>query len=235
MSSEFLVQEVLELACAAQRVNGEYVKQDLYFDFDFDEDNNTQHKKFTNRTLITYALGVESQLWAEAAPEHRPPLIKILQEDKDLADTIKHYFRRLIFSAIADENSFESNVNQFLNSETITVNNFGFIACLPSVYQRYVTSSKVKKAARSCDASYLGSVGGHIEDKDCEIIEVVKSKNFEAYNITAIIDNMMVSWMSKFEPKIGPAVVVRAKIKELSTHYRNSNPVTRLNYVKVVQ
>lgn len=233
MSSEYSVQEVLELACAAQRVNGEYIKQDLYFDFD--EENKIQRKKFTNRALMAFALGIDSQMWSECPPENRPPLIRITQEDKDLADTIRHYFRRLIFSAIADDNSFESNVNQILNSESIAPNNFGFIACLPSVHQRYIASSKVNKASNTCDASYVGSVGEHIADRDCEIIEVFKSKNFEAFNITAIIDNMMVSWMSKFEPQVGPAVVVRAKIKELSTHYRNSNPVTRLNYVKVVQ
>lgn len=233
MSSEYSVKEILELACAAQRINGEYVKHDLYFDFN--EDNNIQRKKFTNRTLITYSLGLESQLWAEAAPEDRPPLLKILQEDIELADTIKHYFRRLIFSAIADDNSFESNVNQFLNSETISVNNFGFIACLPSVYKRYVESAKVKKSAKVCDNVHIGSIGDQIDDKDCEIIECFKSKNFEAFNITAIIDNMMVSWMSKFEPQLGPAVVIKAKVKEHSSHYRYGNAVTRLNYVKIEQ
>ena len=231
MSNEYPLQEVLELACAAQRFNGEYVKEFLPV---FDEDE-TQTKKFPNRTLMAYTLGIESQMWDELPSEHRPQLLRITANDQGLADEIKNYFRRLIFSAIADDNSFETNVNNLLNSESISPNNFGFIACLPSVYKRYVNQRKVKKASRTCDPAYLGSVGDRLEDLDSEIIEVFKSKNFEAYNITAIINNKMASWMSKFELVIGPAVIERAKIKDLSTHYFYGNPVTRLNYVKTAQ
>lgn len=231
MSNDYPVREILELACAAQRVNGEYVKENIIFDFN----DTTQQTKFTNRTLITYALGIDSQMWSEVDKDKRPPLLKITQEDTHLADTIEKYFRRLVFSAIADENSFESSVNTILNNESIKVNNFGFVACLPSVHKRYLSQARLNKASRTCEQSYVGSVGDIIEDQDCELIEVFKSKNFEAYNITAIIDNKMVSWMSKFEPKLGPAVVTRAKIKELSKHYRNNNPVTRLHYVKIAQ
>jgi len=231
MSNDYPVLEILELACAAQRVNGEYVKETITFDFN----DTAQTTKFTNRTLITYAVGIDSQMWSEVSQDKRPPLLKITQEDKDLADNIQYYFRRLIFSAIAGENSFESNVNAILNDNSIKVNNFGFVACLPSVYKRYLAQSKLNKASRSCDQSYIGSVGDIIEDRDCELIEVFKSKNFEAYNVTAIIDNKMVSWITKFEPNPGPAVLIRAKVKELSKHYRNANPVTRLNYVKIAQ
>lgn len=229
MTNQYSVQKVLELACSAQRVNNGYIKEVV----SFTDENDQVHKKIPNRGLITFALG--SPTWDYFPKEHRPPLIEISQEDKELADKIRFYFRKLIFSAITDENSFESNVNTFLNSENIAENNIGYIACLPSVYLRSLSKDIIKKASKTCDHVYLGAVGDKLSDVDSEIIECTKSKNFEAYNITAIIDNKMVSWMSSNKLDVGPAVLIKANIKELSSQYFTGIPVTRLNYVKAVQ
>ena len=41
--------------------------------------------------------------------------------------------------------------------------------------------------------------------------------------------------MSKNELKLGPAVVVKAKVKDHAKHWKHETPVTRLNYVKAAQ
>jgi hypothetical protein len=109
------------------------------------------------------------------------------------------------------------------------------VACLPSVYVRDLAQSKVKRAARTVDDGYLAEIGSTLTDLDAEIISSIKSKNFEGYNIDAIINGKMVSWMNKMNLNLGPAVIVKAKVKDCNKHWKHQNDVTRLHYVKAVQ
>lgn len=114
-------------------------------------------------------------------------------------------------------------------------NQFGYVACLPSVHARDIVQTKVKRAARSVEEGCLAEIGSTVKDLDAEIISSVKSKNFEGWNIDAIISNKMVSWMNKTNLNLGPAVVVKAKVKDCNKHWKHQNDVTRLHYVKVAQ
>jgi hypothetical protein len=140
-----------------------------------------------------------------------------------------------MFSAVQGDNEFQTKVNAILENGEVSAGEIGFVACLPSVYKRDYARNKIKKQAKILDNTYLGEIGSNITDKDCEILESQRSKNFDAWNICAIIDNKMVSWMSKVDLKLGPAVVVKAKVKDHSKHWQHENAVTRLNYVKAVQ
>jgi hypothetical protein len=161
--------------------------------------------------------------------------LRVLPEDTTLAEEIKRHFRKFMFSAIEGENEFQTNVNSFLNAENIETKNFGYIACLPSVYARDVAQTKIKKVARSVEDGYLGAVSATLKDLDCEILESVKSKNFEGYNISAIINNRMASWLNKTNLNVGACIIVKAKVKEHSKHWKHGNDITRLNYVKAAQ
>ena len=229
MAKEFPLQQVLELACAAQRVNGSYIKetQAVYAD-----DGIYMGSKQTNKMLMLVT--AHPPIWT-ADPKDKPTELEVLPEDTALAEEIQQYFKRLMFSAIAGDNEFQTNINSFLNAEGIESKNFGYIACLPSVYARDKTHNKIKKIARSVEGGYLGEIGSQLKDLDCEIVESIKSKNFEGYNISAIINSKMASWLNKTDLKIGPCVVVKAKVKDHSKHWKHQNDVTRLNYVKAVQ
>jgi len=226
---EFPTKQVLELACAAQRVNGSYLKetQAVYAD-----DGIYMGSKQTNKMLMLVT--AHPPIWT-ADPKDKPAELEILPEDVALAEEIQKYFKRLMFAAIAGDNEFQTNINSFLNAEGIESKNFGYIACLPSVYARDLAHNKIKKVARTVEGGYLGEIGIQLKDLDCEILESVKSKNFEGYNISAIINSKMASWLNKTDLKIGPCVVVKAKIKDHSKHWKHQNDVTRLNYVKAVQ
>lgn len=226
---EFPLQQVLELACAAQRVNGTYLKEPvpvLAADFTY------MYSKQSNKMLMLYTIVPTN--WT-ADPKDAPMPLRILPEDTALAEDIKKHFRKFMFGAIEGENEFQTNINSFLNAETISTKNFGYIACLPSVYVRDVTQTKIKKIARTVEEGYLGAIGDAIKDLDCEILESAKSKNFEGYNISAIINNRMASWLNKVNLNLGACVIVRAKVKEHSKHWKHGNNVTRLNYVKAAQ
>jgi hypothetical protein len=133
------------------------------------------------------------------------------------------------------QNEFLTKIHSLLGSETVKENEFGWMACLPSVQARDVAQNKVKKAARTVEEGHVAEIGAQLKDLDAEIISSVKSKNFEGYNIDAIINSKMVSWLNKTNLNLGACVIVKAKVKDHSKHWKYQNDVTRLNYVKAAQ
>lgn len=225
----FSTQHILELACAAQRINGNYFKVQESV---FDESGKFLYIKHSNKMMMLVTL--DHRLWT-ADPKDAPMPLKVTAEDVAKAEEIKSYFRRLAFAAIAGENDFQTTVNTILNSDSVKSEYFGYVACLPSVYVRDRANNDVKKAARQTEEGYLGEPGDTLFDLDCEILEVIKSKNFPGYNICAIINNKMASFMYKTELQRGPCVIVKAKIKEKGMHWKHQCQETRLNFVKAAQ
>jgi hypothetical protein len=230
----FPLQTVLELACAAQRVNKEYVKslEAVYADGDI-INGKIMYYKYPNRQLMEAVLGEDKAKYSPDYP--KPALLCTNLDDRELAENIQKYYRRLAFAAIQGDNEFQTEVNSLLNSESVPLNKFGFIACLPSVFKRDYANKQIEKRVGTLDVEFLGNIGTEVIDKDCEVIESKRSKNYDAWNITAIIDNKMVSWFSKSDLKIGNCVLVKGKVKDHSAHWKYNNPVTRLNYVKAAQ
>ena len=225
----FPTQQVLELACAAQRIHGAYIKEPEAV---WAEDGVYMYTKQTNKMLMLCT--VDPAIWT-ADPKEAPMPLRVLPEDTAQAEEIKNYFKRLLFAAIEGENEFQTNINSFLSAEQIETKNFGYIACLPSVYARDKVHNKVKRAARSVEEGFLGEVGSNLKDLDAEILSSIKSKNFDGYNIDAIINNRMVSWLNKTNLNPGACVIVKAKVKDHTKHWKHQNDVTRLNYVKAAQ
>jgi hypothetical protein len=225
----FPVQQVLELACAAQRINGAYIKEPEAV---YAEGGMYMYTKQTNKMMMLCTMIPNN--WT-ADPKEAPMPLRVLPEDVEQAEAIKNYFKRLLFSAIEGENEFQTNINSILSGETVKSNQFGYVACLPSVYVRDKAQNKIKKVARQVEEGYIGEIGSNLKDLDCEILESVKSKNFEGYNISAIINNRMASWLNKTNLNLGACVIVKAKVKDHSKHWKHGNDVTRLNYVKAAQ
>jgi hypothetical protein len=226
---EFPTQQVLELACAAQRINGAYIKEDAPV---YSEDGAFMYIKHTNKMQMLCTLLPNN--WT-ADPKDSPMPLKVMPEDTVQADEIRKHFRKFLFSAIEGENDFQTNINTILSSDTVKQNQFGYVACLPSVYVRDIAQTKVKRAAQQVEEGHLAEIGIQLKDLDAEIISSVKSKNFEGYNIDAIINNRMVSWLNKTNLNLGACVIVKAKVKDHSKHWKHGNDVTRLNYVKAAQ
>jgi hypothetical protein len=226
---EFPTQQVLELACAAQRINGTYIKESVNV---FADDNAYMYTNHTNKMMMLCTVNPSN--WT-ADPKDAPMPLKVLPEDTVLSEEIKKHFRKFMFSAIEGENDFQTNINTILSGDSVKLNQFGYVACLPSVYVRDLAQNKVKKAARQVEEGHLADIGSQLKDLDAEIISSVKSKNFEGYNIDAIINNRMASWLNKTNLNLGACVIVKAKVKDHSKHWKHGNDVTRLNYVKAAQ
>lgn len=231
MSNTTPVRQVLELACSAERLNKLYIKETTPI---YSDDGKIMSYVWANKMLVLLMLYPEKYKKTHET-ELPPPLLRITQDDRNFADDIQKYFRRLMFSAVQGDNEFQTKVNTILEIGEVAAGEIGFVACLPSVYRRDRAKNNIKKQIHTLDNSFLSEIGSYIQDKDCEVLESQRSKNFDAWNICAIIDNKMVSWMSKIDLKLGPAVVVKAKVKDHSKHWQHENAVTRLNYVKAVQ
>ena len=222
---EYPTQQILELACAAQRINGAYIKEPEGV---YSSDGVYMYTKQTNKILMLLTLDDKMVI-----PDVKA--LKVEPEDIARAEEIQKYYKRLLFAAIDGENEFLTTINTILNGATVKENQFGYVACLPSVQARDVVHNQVKKAARRVEEGFLGAPGDRLADLDCEILEVIKSKNFTGWNVCAIINNKMASWMSQVELKQGPCVIVKAKVKDNSKHWKHQNDETRLNFVKAAQ
>lgn len=230
MKTTYPGQTVLELACAAQRVNNDYIKfaEPIYSD-----DGKIMSYKWDNKMLMLTTL--DPSKVSTIGDGLKPPLLCTNKDDQELANDIKKFYKRLLFVAVSGENEFLTEVNALLEAEEIPTSKFGFIACLPSVFKRDFGRHSLEKKIKLADDAYLACIGDNIVDADCEVLTCQRSKNFDAFNVDAIIDNKMVSWMSKKELKLGPAVIVSARVKDHSKHWKYQNSVTRLNYVKAAQ
>jgi hypothetical protein len=226
----YSTQKVLELACAAYRTYGEYVKEPEY---KYDSEGKFLFVKHSNKDLVKYALGVLK--FSNTEQEFRPFDLFINPEDVVEAEEIRKYFRKLMFSAVKGTNEFETEVNTLLESAEIDDKSIGYIACLPKVYRRDKEKNTIEKKLARCVSEPIAAEGSTILDKDCDILRVKRSTNFDAWNVLAIIDNKIASWMSSKEVKVGDAVLVKAKVKGIAANYQNGKTETRLNYVKVAQ
>lgn len=226
---DFPVQRALELACAAQRYNNCYQKESetLYTD-----EGKTMGYKHSNKILMLWTL--DEQRRKEADPQYLPPIIQTNDADRLLTEDIRTYYRRLMFSVLAQpDNQFLQEILSLLNKEMMNENKLGFIACLPSVYERDRKRNDINKIIRDCENGYLATKDSKVVDLKAKIIDCTRSKNFDAYNILAIIDNKLVSWFSKFPIRQNEVDVVSAKVKDNGENYFSKKAETRLNYVKV--
>ncbi len=226
---EFSVQQALELSCAAQRYNKDYVKesQPLYSD-----DAQFLSYQYSNKLCILFTIDPERRANSDA--QSIPTVLQITDEDRQLVEDIRTYYRRLMFSVLAQpDNSFLQEILSLLNKETMSENKMGFIACLPSVYERDKKNNNVNKIFKNCISEPLGVADTKLENLTANIIDCVRSKNYDAWNVLAIIDNKIVSWFSKFPIKQLEVQIASAKIKGIYENYLSKKVETRLNYVKV--
>ncbi len=226
---DFPVQRALELACAAQRYNQCYQKESetLYTD-----DGKAMGYKHSNKTLMIWTLDQERRITAD--PQYLPPVIEANDSDRLLTEDIRTYYRRLMFSVLAQpENQFLQEILSLLNKETMNENKLGFIACLPHVYEKDRKRNDITKIIRECDNNYLGSKESKLMNLEATIVDCERSKNYDAYNILAIVDNKLASWFSKFPIRQNKVEIVSAKVKDNNQNWLTKKAETRLNYVKV--
>ena len=216
-------QEALAMACAAQRINGGYVKDTRRFS---EEVNKTQ---FANKEIVKFAY--------HGDPSYLPTdYVKPTPTEEDYAQVaeIQKWMRRYVMLGLADLDDFKRDMINSVSADVVPVNNLGRIAFIPEFVKRDQHETGLTKEIRIeyRDSQYLGKEKDVVEGV-AKILDKRYSSQWESYNYVAVIDGNLISFMNKFEYNIGDMKRIKAKVKAQTKNKLFSANETRLNYVKL--
>jgi len=205
----FTADHVWGLAVAADRMNGGYLKADVY------AENLDVVQKQANKTMVKGWLR-NGQNPATAA-------------DVERGREVRNYFKGYLLKQISGKiNDFETTalgiaqLDEFHNKQLLE---FAVVSCLPSVMLRDQSRKELKNAISS-SVQLAGEVG----DKITGEIEVFKCDYQQMYDKFIIQARMGDSYVSFwFSSRLDGAVTIRAKIKE-----QRGDNTTALNFVKII-
>ena len=205
----FTADHVWGLAVAADRINGGYVKADVY------AENLDVVQKQANKTMVKGWLR-NNQNPATAA-------------DVERGREIRNYFNGYLLKQISGKiNDFESTALRIAQMDQFTTRNmleFAVVSCLPSVMLRDQQRKELKTAISS-STQLAGSVGDKITG-EIDVFRCDYQQNYDKFIIQARMGDSYVSFW--FSSRIDGAVTIRAKIKE-----QRGDNTTALHFVKII-
>ena len=216
-------QDALAMACAAQRINGSYVKDTRRFS----EDNPTI---FSNKEIVKFAF------W-QGHIDHLPTDYTkptVTEEDYAQVAEIQKWMRRYVMLGLGDLDEFKRDMIESISQDTVAINNLGRVAFIPEFVKRDKHETGLTKGIRVeyRDSQYQGKEKDVVEGV-IKILDKRYSSQWESYNYTAVMDNNLVSFMNKFEHPIGAMKRIKAKVKSQTKNKLFDANETRLNYVKL--
>jgi hypothetical protein len=205
----FTADHVWGLAVAADRMNGGYVKADIY------AENLDVVQKQANKTMVKAWLR-NGQNPATAA-------------DVERGREVRNYFNGYLLKQISGKiNDFEQTALRIAQMDEFTNRNmleFSVVSCLPSVMLRD-QSRKELKSAISSSVQLAGEEGDKITG-EIEVFKCEYNTTYDKFMVQARMGDSYVSFW--FGSRLDGAVNIRAKIKS----HRGDN-TTQLNFVKII-
>ena len=216
-------QEALAVACAAQRINGSYVKDTRRFS----EPNNKT--LFSNKDIVKFAFPSTDNPAPEDYVKPTPTA-----EDYETVAEIQKWMRRYVMLGLADLDDFKRDMIGSVSQDTVPVNNLGRVAFVPEFVKRDQHETGLTKEIRVeyRDSQYLGKEKDVVEGV-VKILDKRYSSMWESYNYTAVMDGNLLSFMNKFEHNVGDMKRIKAKVKAQGKNKLFGANETRLNYVKI--
>ena len=202
--------DVWSAACAAQRINGSYIKLSVVSESD------PATTKLSNRMLV-------EQLLAD--------LSGITDKDREQGKKVRAFYQAYTFKILQGKqlSDFDNTAMLIANREVITGNyDVAVIASLPSCYERGVVRQSADQRVNFATGGFIGKAN----DKVTASIEVLKSVFSMKWNtnyVTGITsDDQVVFFAYKESLDIGKVLNINGTVK---AHRDNS---TQLNRVKVI-
>lgn len=197
--------DVWAAACAAQRINGAYLKT-------IEEGKNTE----TNRQIMDNFIA-NTDLITEA--------------DREQGQAVRTYYKGLTFKILQGKklNDFDNTAMVIANRDVIESNyDVAVIASLPSCYERAVKRDNVNSRVEGARGGFVGSVGAKVK-LNIEVVRSVFSQQWGVYFVTGITpEDQAVFFSYRDAIPAGKIVIAQGTVK---AHRDNS---TQLNRVKVV-
>ena len=209
---EFQAQDVWAAACAAQRINGAYIKAANKNMYGVVEPEGTPNRQVMMNLLT-------------AAPQD------ILQEDGEQGGEVRRYYQALTFKTLKGGrlNVFDNTAMEISNQETITsFLHIAVMASLPSCHARAVTRDEGNRKINWADGGFIGNIGDKI-NLNIEVVKSVFSFNYNVNFVTGMTEqNQVVFFSYREKMEAGSKVTVKGTIK---AHRDNSTQLTRVKVV----
>jgi len=200
--------DVVAAACAAQRVNGSYVKAP----YQLGDDN---HRKL-NRELV-YSILEDSS--------------NIIDADRQMAERIKDFYKGYTFKILSGDfvSDFDRKTIKILEEEfTPEGYNIALLASIPQTYQRAVQRSEADRRIKFAQGGYVGKIGERL-NLQVEVIKCVFSQQWGIFYLTAITtSDQPIFFGYKQDVAVGTVLNIDGTVK------RQDNNQTQLNRVKIV-
>ena len=213
----FPVATVWAAACAAQRINGRYIKQD---EFDYPEGGRAVLTATASRTIMKELLANPDRLTAQDF-EHGAECKTFLQNDitfRALKNKLTE-FDSATSKVLAVEENFDSAQHKY---------ELAVIASLPASRTRALERQATDSRVRQATGAYVGAVGDKVA-LDVEVIKTNYSQQWNTWYATAITsDNRAVFFAFREQLTIGNSILIKGTVKA------HRSGTTQLNRVKIV-
>ena len=213
----FPVATVWAAACAAQRINGRYIKQD---EFDYPEGGQAVLTATASRTIMKELLANPDRLTAQDF-EQGAECKTFLQNDitfRALKNKLTE-FDSATSKVLAVEENFDSVQHKY---------ELAVIASLPASRTRALERQATDSRVRQATGAYVGAVGDKVA-LDVEVIKTNYSQQWNTWYATAITsDNRAVFFAFREQLTIGNSILIKGTVKA------HRSGTTQLNRVKIV-
>jgi len=207
------LKEAVSAACAAQRINGRYIKR-----YEADKEKGEESNGALMRDLLNPEI------------EH----VKILPQDIESAEQILEYLDSKMFELIGGTlHDYWKNLvllteqKEFLSSDYKAL---ALIASVPSSFKNAVDRENARDEIKDLQdkSRHFGKVGDNFEGK-VTIISAVFSYNYNKWYHTALTeDNCLVLFPFAEKCERGSVIILTARI-----HKHDEDNKTRLHYVRI--
>ena len=209
---QFTAETVWACAAAAQRINGDYLKEDKW------EVVNDQARKVSDANKVMVKAWLRDQDFSQ-----------ITAADTAEGIRARDHFKSYTFLAIAGRlNEFQETAMKLAAKEEFTgrdIYDFAVISCLPSVAVRDVANSELKREIYTSE-QLQGDVGDAVVG-DITVISARFNSDYNRYKITARMGESFVDFW--FGQELKGELRIKGKVK-----VQRGNKTTQLNYVKIV-
>jgi hypothetical protein len=214
---QYAVSDVWAAACAAQRINGSYLKDGAT---KYDADGNVTLVQKRNRDIMMEFL---------ENPE------RLLVDDLVAGELVLNELKGdLMWRALKGQlNDFDQSASKVLSVEDhfdsqLNRLELAVVACLPASYERMKSRQSTDDRMSQTSGEYVAPIG----NKAMVNVEVVRcnySKNWNTHYITAVTqDNHAVLFNLREPQEVGVRISIQGTVKA------HNNGVTQLNRVKVI-
>ena len=230
---EYPTQRLLELAFAAHRLNGGYIKDTRRY-------SEGQATTYSNKEVVAYSAAYYNQPAEENSvvktwiPSDFIP-VKVTEEDLAAKAAADAHMRRYTLLAMGKLSDFENDVYSAYCSDVMPVTRVGLIAYLPEFVNRELKEKAYKLRLKSEFANSQHYTKDPVVG-NCEILKVIRvSREFEEsfYMHFGAIDGNLVCFARKEGYAEGMIYQITAKVKGQEKERETGLPMTRINYVKL--